>query len=167
VSAPRWEQDGRLLADLRAALPGRHPSLAEYAESALAAFVIGRTDAGVAELVFDSALDPEPAGLTRASSSARLLAFRADGYAVDVEVGEDELLGQVYPDGAGVTPVGSVTGQTVHGEFGESALDDVGGFALPLPPAGPIRLRARVGERTIVTSWLVFRNPDARRRRST
>ena len=66
----------------------------------MAAFLIGRIDGptGVAELVFDSALDPEPAGLTRASGSTRLLAFRADGFAVDIELGEDELLGQLYPD---------------------------------------------------------------------
>jgi hypothetical protein len=157
-----WERDGRLLADLRAALADRTsgPPVA-YTESALAAFRIGRIDGptAVAELAFDSAYDPEPAGRTRASSSTRLLAFRAEGYAVDVEIGDDGLLGQVHPDRPGPPPVGTVAGQNVEGVFGAAELDEVGGFVLPLPPAGPIRLRAHLSDLTVLTSWLLLRYP--------
>jgi hypothetical protein len=157
-----WEYDGRLLADLRAALPGRTPGPTDhYTELAVAAFQLGRDDGptGLAELVFDSACDPEPAGLTRSSGTARLLAFRAAGYTLDVEIGDDGLLGQLHPDGSGSAPAGSVSAQTVEGMFGEAPLDEVGGFTLPLPPPGPMRLKAQLGGLTVVTSWLVLRYP--------
>jgi hypothetical protein len=166
MNAAGWERDGRLLADLRAALaaepatdPAGHSTPAGYHELALAAFRIGRTGDPVclAELTFDSACDPEPAGRTRTSHSARLLAFRADGYAIDVEIGGDGLLGQLHPDRPGPVPTGSVGVQSPHGLFGEATLDEVGGFALPLPPPGPVRLRARLTDLTVVTSWLLLR----------
>jgi hypothetical protein len=154
-----WERDARLLADLRVALAG--PGGPGFTDSALAAFRIGRGGgpAGLAELLFDSAFDPEPAGRLRASSSTRLLAFRADGYALDLEIGEDGLLGQVHPDGSGPVPGGTVTGEGFGGVFGAAELDEVGGFALPRPAPGPVRLRARLGDRAIVTSWLLLRYP--------
>lgn len=173
-----WYDDPTLWADLRTAVThnavthevraasrgehdvGRTPD--GFTEFALAAFHIGRIDgsASVAELVFDSACDPEPAGLTRGTSAVRLLAFRADGYAVDVEIGNHSLLGQLYPERLAPAPLGLVTGQTVQGVFGDTLLDEAGGFELPLPPSGPVRFRADLtGGLTLVTSWLVLRYP--------
>jgi hypothetical protein len=142
-----------------------------FRQQALSAYRIGRSHialssggrTSLAELVFDSACDPEPAGLTRAVGSARLLAFRTDRYAIDIEVTESGLVGQVYAidgtDPASADVVGEVVGETPHGAFGDAPLADLGGFELPLPAPGPIRLRADFASGAVVTSWLALRYP--------
>ncbi|MET7426462.1 hypothetical protein [Dactylosporangium sp. NPDC005555] len=161
----RWDHDRRLLGDLHAALAG--PSADDFLSPALAAFRIGRAGgpAAVAGLVFDSACDPPPAGAVRSvpaalsAQSARLLTFRADRCTVDVEIHEDGMLGQVHLDLPDPLEGRPVTGQTPDRAFGAARLDAVGGFELPLPAPGPVRLRLDLPDRTVVTSWLVLRYP--------
>jgi len=164
MSRPDWERDAPLLSDLHEALTGDVPSPAEFTESAVAAYAIGRPDAAadLAELVFDSACDPPPAGAARSLAAGRLLAFRSERFDLDVEIGPDGLLGQVYLHDAGIGPVagGSIAAESVPGAVGlaeAAALDEVGGFTLPLPPPGPVRLRVRLPGGLVVTSWLVLR----------
>ena len=168
MSARRWDRDEDLLTDLRSVRPGRSgPPAApspEYVRAALTAFHAGRTGTAsrLAELAFDSHLDPAPAGLTRSVRSARLLAFRVAGYHVDVEVTADGLLGHLHreqTDDPGGTAGGHVTGQTVEGDFDSVELELLGSFELRLPPPGPFRLRAQVAGATVVTSWVLLRYP--------
>jgi hypothetical protein len=152
MNGPGWDHDDRLLIDLGTAVDG-------FTSSAIAAFRLGRAGGAtaLAELVFDSACDPAPAGATRTSGAPRLLSFHAEGVGVDVELGDAELLGQVYPGSGGPAPAGSVAVESAGAVSASVALDEVGGFALPLPPPGPVRLRVHLTGRTVVTSWLVLR----------
>ncbi|MBG6065016.1 hypothetical protein DDE19_12200 [Micromonospora ureilytica] len=166
MNGRRWDDDRWLVTDLHTALSPGGLSSELLRQQALSAFDIGRThsQAILAELVFDSACDPEPAGPIRAVGSARLLAFRTDRLAIDIEVTESGLVGQVYTiDGtdpaAPDEPLLEVVGETPQGVFGHSPLAELGGFELPLPAPGPVRLRAILAEGTMVTSWLVLRYP--------
>lgn len=98
MNGRRWDDDRWLVTDLHTALSPGGLSSELLRQQALSAFDIGRThgQAILAELVFDSACDPEPAGPIRAVGSARLLAFRTDRLAIDIEVTESGLVGQVY-----------------------------------------------------------------------
>lgn len=166
MNGRRWDDDRRLVTDLHTALSrgGMSPELLR--QQALSAYHIGHTrgQASLAELVFDSACDPEPAGPIRATGSARLLAFRTDRLAIDVEVTESGLVGQVYtidgtdPAAPDETLI-DIVGETPQGAFGHCPLAELGGFELPLPAPGPVRLRATLAEATMVTSWLVLRYP--------
>jgi hypothetical protein len=161
----RWEDDDRLVTDLHTALLSGGPVPELFRQQALSAYRIGHTGGGtsLAELVFDSACDPQPTGQSRAAGPARLLAFRTHHHAIDIEVTESGLVGQVYPIDA-VHPavdeiLGQIAGETPYGIFGDTALTEMGGFELPLPAPGPMRLRAEVAGSVSVTSWLVLRYP--------
>jgi hypothetical protein len=134
----------------------------EFVRAALTAFRAGRSRTGgrLAQLAFDSDVDPAPAGMIRSTRSARLLAFQVAGWNVDVEVTADGLLGQLHSDGDPAGPAGGqVIGQTVDGDFDSAELEPYGSFELMLPPPGPFRLHARIAGSTVVTSWVLLRRP--------
>src|SRR5688572_6962189 len=166
MNAQRCDDVNWPVTDLHTALirGGVAPELLR--QQALSAYDIGHTggQASLAELVYDSACDPEPAGPVRAAGSPRLLAFRTDRYAIDIELAESGLIGQVYTidDTDPAAPneaFGDVVGETPHGVFGDVPIAELGGFELPLPAPGPVRLRAELADGPVVTSWLVLHYP--------
>ncbi|QKW14978.1 hypothetical protein [Verrucosispora sp. NA02020] len=146
--------DGRLAAELVAALWDSEGVPEEHLTAARAAFARRRTDAEVtlAELTFDSVLEPESAGLTRSSGSARSLCFRGDGMVLEIEVSDAGIVGQVSPAGRG-----RVSARTVGGVYDEATVDAVGLFSLGVPPTGPVQLRAYTGEHVVATDWVCLR----------
>lgn len=143
--------DDTLLAELRVALREPREVPEEFLAAARSAFTWRTIDAelAVAELVFDSATDPEPAGLTRSSGSARTLTFRNGPVVIEIEVTAAGVTGQLSPARGG-----RVTLRTMDGAYDQATVDALGFFTLRTPPPGPVRIYASVGEHAIATSWV-------------
>ncbi|MFI7079039.1 hypothetical protein ACIBO1_17240 [Micromonospora sp. NPDC049903] len=146
--------DDRFTAELVAALWDSTGVPEGHLAAARAAFAERTTDTGLAlaELTFDSALEAEPAGLTRSSGSARSLCFRGDGIVLEIEVSDAGIVGQCSPAGRG-----RVSARTVSGIYDEATVDAVGLFSLGVPPTGPVQLRAYSGEYAVATDWVCLR----------
>ena len=91
-------------------------------------------------------------------ASRPILAVDVDGVVslwpavVDMVRGENALLGQLVPTGAGTIEV-----QTRAGVIGTVAVDEVGCFPIsPIPPS-PFRLRCRTTDgASVVTGWITL-----------
>jgi hypothetical protein len=156
VTSPHSEQEAQL-AELAAALAeidSVPPHLLALAE---ATFTWRTIDAelALAELVFDSACDPAPAGPTRSGGpnrsggSVRTLAFHGPDVTLEIEVSQAGIVGQVIPASGG-----HVTGMATDAGFDEAPIDETGCFVLRAPPPGPVRLRVDTGARVVGTSWV-------------
>jgi hypothetical protein len=150
VTSPLPEQQAQL-DELAAALgeAGSVPEQLLAAADAALTWLTVDAELALAELVFDSACDPAPAGPTRSGGSVRTLAFHGADIAVEVEVSQAGIVGQVIPASGG-----HITGTAMHGAFDEAPIDEIGCFVLRAPPAGPIRLRVDTGAHSIGTSWV-------------
>ncbi|TDB73881.1 hypothetical protein [Micromonospora sp. KC721] len=146
--------DDALTAELGAALREAGPVPEEYLTAARAAFAWRNVAAEIAlaELVFDSACDAEPAGLTRSAGSARTLSFHSGAVVLEIEVTEAGIVGQLSPPEGG-----RVSAQTVAGTYDEAPVDEVGFFSLGVPPPGPVRLRAQADGYAVATTWVSLR----------
>jgi hypothetical protein len=156
VASPHSDEQA-LLAELATALresTSVPPPLLAAADAALTWRTVD-AELALAELVFDSACDPAPAGATRSGGGGvRALAFRGSEIALEIEVSRAGIVGQVIPAGAGV-----VTGLSMHGVFDEAQIDETGCFVLGAPPHGPVRLRVDTGVRRVSTSWVRLTRP--------
>ena len=140
-----------LLAELAEALRESTSVPAQLLAAADATLTWRTVDAELemADLVFDSACDPAPAGATRSGGSVRTLAFHGRDISLEIEVSRAGIVGQVIPaDG------GQVTGVSMHGVFDRAPIDETGCFMLGAPPLGPIRLRVDTGARRVGTCWV-------------
>ncbi|WP_151770582.1 hypothetical protein [Streptomyces abyssomicinicus] len=118
-------------------------------DAALAAFALHDLDARLAELTFDSLVDAAP--VRSAVEAPRMLTFAAGDLTVDVEVGEDGLLGQLLPpQKAGV----EVLTRPAPEATASCAADATGGFSCAVDVTGPFALRVRTGDEVVVTEWL-------------
>jgi hypothetical protein len=124
-------------------------------ETARAAFTLRTLDAELAELVHDSAVDPDLV-LVRGPGDAdvRMLSFEHGSVAVDLQVSETaagrELLGLVT-GAAGDVEVEQAGGRTTV------PLDDAGRFVVQGLATGPVRLHLHAEDGTaITTSWVTL-----------
>jgi hypothetical protein len=145
--------DDALLAELGAALRAPGPVPDEFLAAARGMFAWRTVNAelAIAELIFDSVCDPEPAGGTRSGGSARTLAFRTGEVTLEIEVTDQGVTGQLWP-----ASDGRITAQTVDGAYDDTTVDAVGFFTLGPPPPGPVRLHARTAAYEIATSWITL-----------
>jgi hypothetical protein len=116
-----------------------------------------RIGADLAELCFDSVLDPEPAAAAPDGEGARRLAFRAAALSIELEVeraGDGRTLsGRLAPTAAVRLEVEAADGAIVSS--GEPDAD--GRFRLVLPGGGRVRLRlvpTTPGAAFVETSWV-------------
>jgi hypothetical protein len=122
--------------------------------SELVAFARGalegrRTQSELAELTFDSVLDPAP------GEAARRLEFRAPAVSIEVEVEGLTLAGRLAPGGAARIEVEGA-GDTVVSS-GEADVN--GRFRLILPQGGRVRLRigpAAPDGSLVESSWITI-----------
>ncbi len=144
-----WGDDEALLAELGLALrhAGTAPDTVEVDGKAAWAWRGIDAELELASLVLDSSVD-EAAAVRGAGP--RLLVFDGGTVSLEVEVGDDALLGQLLP------PVtGEVALVAADGSETTVRTDEVGCFALPLP-SGPARLRARTPQGDLLTDWLAL-----------
>ncbi|GHA90220.1 hypothetical protein GCM10010512_22000 [Streptomyces thermoviolaceus subsp. thermoviolaceus] len=140
-------EDDLLEEELRQAAAVFDPVPEALRQVAVDAYALYDLEARVAELTFDSLTDALP--VRGAEDVPRMLTFQAGELSVDVEVGEDGLMGQVLPPGP-------VRVEVLGGPGSATALavDELGRFTGQAPPPGPFALRLRTGDEAVVTEWL-------------
>lgn len=144
-----WEDDERLLRALQLAVRDAAPPPHRVVEAAKAVYTWRTVDADLAALAYDSAMD-ELAGQVRSSGPVRTLSFSADDVHVEVEVGDDGLVGQLVPPGAGRIEL-----WTAEGQVAAVTADELGCFCISPRPSGPVTLRCRLDSGVVIaTEWL-------------
>src|SRR6202047_1942610 len=121
-----WDDDDRLLAELGESLRAREAVPPEFIYAAEAAFAWHNIDAELAQLTYDSSLDPDNAVAMRAeAASIRALTFTSTHLTIELEVTQDALLGQITPAQAGVIKI-----QPRDGAETEFPADEIGCFSI-------------------------------------
>lgn len=141
---PPDPRDETLLAQLRQAVDRVDPVPTRLVESAKAAYTWRTVDEELALLQFDSLADTE---VRVRSAGGVQLSFAADRAAVEVDIGDGGLVGQVVP-----------APDDLHillrsGDRVEVQVDEHGQFAVDRPSTSPIRLEATYGDGRVVTEW--------------
>lgn len=147
-----WDDD-QLLALLQDAMRESREIPPSFTEAGRNAFAWRGIDAELAQLTYDSELDQDAAAGVRAeAASIRALTFTSPHLTIELEVGENALLGQVVPTGEGTIEVLTQAGVTAL-----IPVDEVGCFPVSPIPASPFRLRCRTsGGGSVVTGWITL-----------
>jgi hypothetical protein len=151
MSSQGWSDD-ELLRELGAAL--REAQAAEAVVQAAQAAFAWRTvdtDLELLALTADSWLAADEPVRRGGPEQPRTLDFRGERLAVEIEIDEAEIVGQLTPPGPGQITLVAAGGQEVA-----TQADEVGCFAYPLPSSGPVRLRCDLGRDTFVTEWIAL-----------
>jgi hypothetical protein len=161
----RWTEDAELLDDLRRAVAEADAVTERRRQAARAAYSWRTVDEELLALTFDSATSPlagvrgsgQDSGRDsgqaggQAGGQPRVLGFEGAGLSVELEVGEDQLMGQLV---SGVTA--QVRVETPDGERGSVRSDASGFFALPSRLRGPVRLVVELADGEHRTPWVVL-----------
>jgi hypothetical protein len=148
---PDMMDDDQLLAALKAALSAWQDIPPEFLETARNAHTWLNIDAELAQVAYDSAHDLDPvAGLRSGPASARVLTFASEQLTIELEMGEDALLGQIIPAGPGEIEIQPPTGAALT-----VTADDLGCFRASPVPATPFRLSCRTpAGADLLTGWV-------------
>jgi hypothetical protein len=125
---------------------------ADFVAAAKDAFAWHNIDAELARLTYDSR-DADYALATRTeAASIRALTFTSDRLTIELEVGQDSLVGQIVPAQPAVVSVLPRSGNEIVIEA-----DEIGCFSVEPIPLGQFRLRCRVsaGVETM-TGWITL-----------
>lgn len=147
----RFDNDEVLALELAEALRHVGPHIDEIAARAKAAFTWRTIDEELlmAELMFDSTQQAEPA-LTRGDDDrGRVLVFSAEPRTVEIEVLSDRVVGQFLPPTRGEVVV-----ESDEGEVARVPVDDLGFFVIEPVPTGVVRLRCTTESTRLVTDWV-------------
>lgn len=147
-----WD-DEQLLALLKEALQDSQAVPSDFIEAGQNAYAWHGVDDELAQLSYDSERDRDAvAGVRSEAASIRALTFTSANLTIELEVGENALLGQLVPIGEGTIDV-----QTRAGDVATVSVDEVGCFPIsPIPPS-PFRLRCRTASgSSVVTGWITL-----------
>lgn len=103
------------------------------------------------ELELLSATDVSELGLVRGAEEpiGRTLEFAGRSISIELEIGPDLIVGQIYPvQSAHLTLI------TQAGSDAELECDDVGCFTFPRPRLGAFRLRCTASDAGVITDWI-------------
>jgi hypothetical protein len=151
LNSPRWTDD-ELLSELSNAL--EEPPLDEnIIRAAQAAFTWRTVDAELELLSLDADLAGAGAAQVRdaGAGSPRTFTFHSERLSVEVEVDDAGIVGQLTPPGPG-----QITLMTPDGRQETTEADEVGCFAFPPPPSGPVRLDCQLGTDHFITEWVTL-----------
>jgi hypothetical protein len=144
--------DDDLLARLAEVLDQESPMPPGTLIAAQAAYTLRRLDEELAELLFDSADLPAPAGVRGPRAWPRQITYQWADLLIECEMDTTSLVGQVLP-------AGPVTLEVISGGGARHPVDvdDLGRFVAPLPRSGPLRLRCLPSPqgRPVLTPWLL------------
>src|SRR3954471_16270494 len=146
TTAP-WDDDERLLRELRAAVQQAGTPTPGMTAAADAAFSWRTVDAELAVLSEEGAA-AESALVRGTSTAPRILEFRTERLSVELEQTESGLVGQLVPPTPGlVTLVGR------GGELVRADADELGCFTLDHTSGDLLRVRCDTPSGALVTEW--------------
>jgi hypothetical protein len=151
MSSRWWMDDDRLLGALGDALRAG-PVPEDLVEAGKRAYAAHDLDAQFAALIYDSARDGEAELVATREEPAflRAMSFGSAGLTIEIEIGEDAILGQLLPPQAGVVNV-----QLAKGEGVTIAIDEAGGFVIRPIPSASFRLHCRgAAGVSALTDWI-------------
>jgi hypothetical protein len=153
VSAVTDGRDEALLAQLREAISARRAVPPEFVEAAKNAFMWRNIDAELAQLTYDSTRSSDLVAATRSeAASIRALTFTSARLAIELEVTEDSVLGQIVP-----AQLATIEVQAQDGPRSVIATDEIGCFSISPVPAGPFQLRCQAAASAdILTGWITL-----------
>ena len=147
-----WDDD-QLLAALSEAIKARQAVPGWFIETGKNAIAWHNIDAELAQLTYDSILDPAPELAMRSeAASIRALTFTSAHLTIELEVAQDSLLGQIIPAQPATIRVQPRTGA-------ETALatDEIGCFSVQPIPSGPFRMHCRTAAGVdALTGWMTL-----------
>jgi hypothetical protein len=147
-----WD-DEQLLGALREALRAGRAVPPEFVEAGKNAYAWHNIDTELAQLSYDSILDRDSALSIRSeTASIRTLTFTTAHLAIDLEINDDHLLGQVIPPQEGTIEI-----HTRAGPVATVAVDELGCFPIhPIPPS-PFRLHCQTADGAdFMTGWITL-----------
>ena len=147
-----WDDD-QLLAALGEAMKARETLPAQFIEAAKNAYAWHNIDAELAQLTYDSSRDESWSAAVRSeTASIRALTFTSAHFAIELEVTEHSLIGQVIPP-----QEGRIETQPRVGVPTATQIDQIGCFSIDPIPASPFRLHCRTDDGTdVVTGWITL-----------
>lgn len=148
----RWGAD-ELLDALREAVRARQAVPPEFVEAGKSAFAWHNIDAELAQLTYDSSLDTlyQPS-LRAETASIRALTFTSAHMAIELEVSQDSLLGQIIPAQRGTVRI-----QPRDGPETTVSADEIGCFSVRPIPSGPFRLHCQTAAGVgALTGWVTL-----------
>ena len=147
-----WD-DEELLDALKESLRARRSVPPEFIQDGKDAYAWHNIDAELAQLTYDSARDRDTVASMRSEpASVRALTFTSTHLTIELEVGDDCLLGQVIPARPGRIEI-----QAHVGAVAITPVDDLGSFRIQPIPARPFRLNCRIADGTdVLTGWITF-----------
>lgn len=103
------------------------------------------------ELLSASEGSADDLALVRGSEEpiSRTLEFAGRTISIELEIGPDLIVGQIYP-----IQIGHLNLMTPGGADFELTSDEVGCFTFPRPAEGPFRLRCTTADAGVVTDWI-------------
>lgn len=144
--------DDRLLQELKDALAAASvpPGSAEAARELFTWRLIDQ-DLATLAVCFDSAVDEGVLVRGPATLAPRLLSFESDDLGLEVEIGTDQIIGQLLPPSHGVIFL-----RTAGGACRRTTADLTGKFVFDRLLSGPQRFECELGAETLVTEWTMF-----------
>jgi hypothetical protein len=144
--------DEELLAALHEALRARRAVPPEFVEAGKNAFAWHNIDAELAELTYDSTRGALDVAVTRAEPAAvRAMTFTSPRLAIELEVTDDSLLGQILP-----VQTATIEVLTGTGVVQVAGADEIGCFSIQPIPRGRFRLRCRAAGLDVLTAWITL-----------
>jgi hypothetical protein len=147
-----WD-DEEVLAALQQALRAQRAVPPAFIEAGKSAFAWHNIDAELAQLTYDSILDPAPELAMRAeAASIRALTFTSAHLTIELEVAQDSLLGQIIPAQPATIRIQPRTGAETT-----LATDEIGCFSVQPIPSGPFRMHCRTAAGVdALTGWMTL-----------
>ena len=147
MTTAAWDDDERLLGELRAAVQRAGTPTPGMTAAAEAAFSWRTVDAELAVLSEEAATSE--AALVRGTSTApRILEFHTAQLSVELEQTESGLVGQLVPPTPGLI---ALVGR--GGELARTDADELGCFTLHHTPGDLVRVRCDTASGALVTEW--------------
>lgn len=152
--ADQWWNDRELIDELAEALHAAQEVPREFIDAGKAAYSWRNIDAELAALTYDSAVaDVTAEPPVRAEpATLRALTFVAPNLALELELADDTLQGQLVPPQSGEVEI-----RTARGVHAVVPVDDVGYFVVRALPPGPFRVSCRTGGGlNVLTNWIAL-----------
>ncbi len=152
MTSPRWdESDDTLLRELSQAVRNPEPAPPRMLQAAKAAFSWRSVDdeLELMTLVCDSTTHDGALLRSPLTTNPRTLVFDADTLSLEIEVGTDDIMGQLIPP-----QPAHATITTAAGTFAQTDTDETGCFQIPRPTEGPVRIRCTTATTSLTTDWM-------------